>query len=350
MLNDRYYGLAVLALVCGVLAACGRQDAEPGAQPTAPEQEAPPSAGADVAEPGSEHVVSTEPVQGSSIPVHLMYVETWDGLYTAIGVRKPDGEGPFPMILFTSGNGGGGMPWVRDATQNQSWTLEQFLAAGYAVAWTRYRSEVELGYNTGGKLVKDVRQGRTLFNRSPLDFEDVIAIADFVKTLPYVDADRVGYVGMSHGGEMALKITSQYGGLRAAVASEPASHEFLALQPDETASVNPESGLRNLEEMDMSDVQNVMQRIDEQLASERVSTIETPIFVHGRDEDHLQGIFRATYEVLREGGADAHWVSYDHPEHGFLYVDRTESGVYDPDPVQVEAVQDSIAWLDEQMR
>ena len=28
-----------------------------------------------------EHVVITEPVAGSDHPVHLMYVEVWDGLY-----------------------------------------------------------------------------------------------------------------------------------------------------------------------------------------------------------------------------------------------------------------------------
>ena len=75
----------------------------------------------------SERVVITEPVAGSDYAVHLAYVETIDGLYTPIGIRKPDGEGPFPVIVFASGNGGLGMAWVREATQNRSWTQEQFL-------------------------------------------------------------------------------------------------------------------------------------------------------------------------------------------------------------------------------
>ena len=37
-----------------------------------------------------------------------MYVETWDGLYAPIGLRKPEGEGPFATIVLASGNGGGG--------------------------------------------------------------------------------------------------------------------------------------------------------------------------------------------------------------------------------------------------
>ena len=77
-----------------------------------------------------EHPVIYEPVGGSKIPFRLMYIETVDGLYAPIGLRLPAGHGPFPLVLFATGNGGGGMKWVRDATQNMSWTQEQFLGAG----------------------------------------------------------------------------------------------------------------------------------------------------------------------------------------------------------------------------
>src|SRR4051794_9749513 len=102
-----------------------------------------------------EHIAVTEPVRDSDIPVQLMYVPTMDGLYVPIGLRMPKGAGPFPLVLFASGNGGGGMAWVREATQNRSWTQEQFLAAGYAIAWLRYRAEVDYAYDKIGKLVID---------------------------------------------------------------------------------------------------------------------------------------------------------------------------------------------------
>src|SRR5262245_54040568 len=186
-----------------------------------------------------QHVVVTEPVRGSAFPVHLMYVEMIDGLYAPIGLRMPAGPGPFPLVLFASGNGGGGMAVVRDFTQNRSWTQEQFLAAGYAVAWLRYRAEVDYAYDRIGKLVEDRRQNRQLLNRGPLEYEDVIAIVRHMQTLPAIDADRIGYMGMSHGGEMAFKIASEFHGFRAMVASEPAAHEFLRLKPDNTARINP---------------------------------------------------------------------------------------------------------------
>src|SRR5215831_11834103 len=118
-----------------------------------------------------DHVAIVEAVRGSAYPVHLMYIETIDGLYAPIGLRKPAGTGPFPIVLFASGNGGGGMAVIREVTQNRSWTQEQFLKAGYAVAWLRYRAEVDYAYDRIGKLVEDKRQGRQLLNRGPLEYE-----------------------------------------------------------------------------------------------------------------------------------------------------------------------------------
>jgi len=204
-----------------------------------------------------EHVVITEPVKGSEYPVQLMYVEMTDGVYCPVGLRQPAGIGPFPLVVFASGNGGGGMAVIREFTQNRSWTQEQFLAAGYAVAWLRYRAEVDYAYDKIGKLIEDRRQNRQLLNRGPLEYEDVIAIVEFLKSLPAIAADRIGYMGMSHGGEMAFKIASEYRGIRAMIACEPASHEFLRLRPDATARINPATGLLDVERMLMREAEKV---------------------------------------------------------------------------------------------
>jgi dienelactone hydrolase len=288
----------------------------------------------------------TEPVRGSEIPVRLMLIETIDGLYAPVGLRVPAGGGPFPLVLFASGNGGGGVAMLRDFNENRSWTQEQFLATGYAVAWTRYRAEVDYAYDRVGKLVEDRRQGRQLLNRGPLEYEDIVSIAEHMKALPEIDESRLFYMGMSHGGEMALKIASEYRGFRAMIASEPAAHEFLRLKPDETARINPETGLLDVERMLMREPAKVRARITEDVARERMATIATPIFVQGRDADELQGIFRVCYDLLVELGNEARWKSYDHVEHGFVYVRRNEAGDYAPDAVQREAVADSITFFD----
>jgi len=297
-----------------------------------------------------EHLVVTEPVAGSSYPVHLMYVEMVDGAYIPIGLRKPEGPGPFPMILFATGNGGGGMRMLRDHVQSKSYTQDRLLDLGYAVAWMRYRAEVDYAYDRIGKLIGSGRQGRQLFNRGPLEFEDAIAVADYVKTLPFIDGERLGYIGVSHGGEMALKIASEYRGFRGFVASEPASHEFLRLRPDNTAHVDPATGLLNVEKMLMREATKVRPRITEEVAKARVATIATPFFIQGRDRDELQGIFRVSYDLLQEGGKDAIWKSYDHDIHGFVFPVRNPDGGFTPDAIQREAVADVIAFFDKYVR
>lgn len=287
-----------------------------------------------------------EEVVGSDVPVQLMYVETWDGLYAPIGLRVPSGEGPHPMVLLASGNGGGGMAWVRQAVAEQGYIMERLLEAGYGCAWIRYRTEVELGYDRGGPLIRDIRQGRELFNRSPLEYEDEIAIIEHVKTLPFIDAERVGLIGMSHGGEMVLKLTAEYDGAAVAVASEPAAHEFLALTPDDTAFVDPTTGLRNIEEMQMAETEKVRGRIDLERSRARIDAISTPILVMGREDDHLQGIFRVTCELLEEAGKDVSWVSWDHPVHGYIYPRRGADGQYQVDDIQEAAITGIIEYLD----
>jgi dienelactone hydrolase len=296
------------------------------------------------------HVAITEPVRGSDIPVQLMYVELIDGVYAPIGLRLPPGAGPFPLILFAAGNGGGGMEAVRSATQERSWTQDQFLAAGYAVAWMRYRAEVDYAYDRIGKLIEDRRRHGLLLNRGPLEYEDVIAIVEYVKTLPAIAADRVGYMGMSHGGEMAFKIASEYHGIRAMIASEPAAHEFLRLRPDATARINPATGLLDVENLLMRETEKVRARITQDVALARIGTITTPIFVQGRNSDELQGIFRVCYDLLVEAGKAAQWATYEHDVHGFVYVQRNSEGAYRPDAVQIQAVQDSIAFFDAHMK
>src|SRR5690348_12611835 len=297
-----------------------------------------------------EQVVVTETVKGSAIPVHLMYVEAADGAYIPIALRKPEGPGPFPIVLFATGNGGGGMAMLRDHAHNRSWTLERFVEAGYAAAWMRYRAEVDYAYDRIGKLISSGRQNRQLLNRGPLEYEDAIAVAEYVKTLPFVDSSRVGYLGRSHGGELAFKIASEYRGFRAMVASEPASHEFLRLRPDETAHVEPKTGLLNVEKMLMREPAKVRARITEDVARERVRTIETPIFVQGRDSDELQGIFRVSYDLLHEAGKPAQWATYDHDLHGFVYPVRNAGGAYAPDAVQRRAVSDVLAFFGEHLK
>jgi dipeptidyl aminopeptidase/acylaminoacyl peptidase len=297
---------------------------------------------------GPVEIELTEPVKDSEIPVRLMFVELIDGVYAPIGLRTPPGPGPFPTVVFAHMNGGLGLRWVREWTQYGSWTLEEFLAAGYAVAWMRYRAEVDTAY--GSALTQREFQGRQRFNRGPLEYEDAISIIEFIKTLPEVDSERVGYMSVSHGSEMLMKIASEYHGLAAAVATEPASGDYLARRPSDSnaspGAPEPETMEVNTPEMQRQAVEELRSNIDLATAMQRINAITTPILVVGRDRDHNQATFRLNYELLHEAGKVVEWRSYDHDDHGFVFVQRNVEGLYDPDPIQREAVRESIAWFD----
>lgn len=299
-------------------------------------------------------VYDTEEIAGSSLPVTYHLVETHDGLYTAIGLRTPAGDGPFPIVLFASGNGGEGLGYVRDYSHNRSWTQERFLDAGYAVAWLRYRQEVESPAYDGTLLSDRPWSGRAVLNRPPFEYEDVIATIEYLKSLPEVDADRVGYMGMSHGGEMLMKMASVYGGIAVGIASEPASAAFLAVGAMDPTAPADRDEPETLEAYDgeylAAKMEATRARIDKDVAMARIESIDLPIFVQGRDRDHNQDVFRLNYELLEEAGKDVEWKTYDHELHGFAYVERNADGEYEPDPIQLEVVADSIAFFDRHLR
>ena len=77
-----------------------------------------------------------------------------------------------------------------------------------------------------------------------------------------------------------------------------------------------------------------------------MSTIDIPIFVMGREEDDLQGIFRLSYELLVEAGKDATWASWSHPLHGYIFPVADDDGTVSVDQVQLNAIDQVIEFLD----
>lgn len=290
-------------------------------------------------------------IPGSDRPASIFLAPTLDGLYVPYALRTPSDTGEFPFVFLAYGNGGGGIEWLQSRLRTHAYVMERLLEAGYACAWGRYRTEVELGYHNGGPLVIDHRQGMELLNRGPLEYEDELAILRHVSQHPNVAADRLGHVGVSHAGEMLFKLASQYPGLLSVgVACEPANHEFLDLTPDDTVSVNPDTNLRNIESMQMRDAERVRTRVNVPLALKRMSTIDIPILVMGRDDDELQGIFRVSYELLDECGKDATWVSWSHSLHGYIFPVVDREGHLEVDEIQQGAIETIVTFLDNHLR
>jgi len=284
----------------------------------------------------------TEKIPGSDLTAEIIYVEMNDGTYSPIAMMKPPGNGRFPLVLIAHMNGGGGTQWLREWLQYGNWTPEQLVKAGYAVAWMRYRAEVNNSY--GQPLKESTRQGRQLFNRGPLEYDDAIQIVKFAKTLPYINPDRIGWLGLSHGGEMAFKIASEYDGLRCMIAVEPAAGEYLGVGPRKPGAPRPpETRMDVTQKMMDEELADTRSRTNMTIAMERINRIKTPILVMGRINDDNEPQFRLAYELAKEAGKPAEWKQYSHAEHGFIFVRRNAKGVYDPDPTQRQIVSDTIA-------
>jgi hypothetical protein len=296
----------------------------------------------------TDQEVLVEQLPDSDRPAHYFLAETLDGLYTPYALRLPDGPGPHPFVLIAYGNGGGGMAWLRDRVHRFRHVTDVLLDAGYACAWSRYRTEVELGYQTGGALHRDLRQGMGLLSRAPLEYEDEVAILRHVAAHPAIDADKLFHLGVSHAGEMLFKLLSHYPGLlRAGVASEPANHELLTLGLDDAPTVETTEGLRNIESLELRSTEGARARIvDHDEVSRRLDAVDIPVLVLGREQDELQGIFRLTYELLAEKRPDAEWRSWSHDIHGFIYPESDADGVPQVDDVQRQALSVIVDFLD----
>ena len=292
--------------------------------------------------------LAVDEIAASDSPAHYLLADTLDGLYTPYALRLPAGPGPHPFVFVAYGNGGGGLSWLRDRVHRFRHVTDVLLEAGYACAWARYRTEVELGYETGGPLRVQGRQGMELMNRAPLEFEDEVAILRHVAGHPAIDGERLFHLGVSHAGEMLFKLCSQYDGLlRAGVAAEPASHELLTLRLDDEPTVEKVDGMRDIESLQIRSTELARARItDRDAVSERLDGVDIPVLVLGRDQDELQGIFRLTYELLAEKRPDAEWRTWSHDVHGYIYPEADEHGVAQVDDVQREALEVLVDFLD----
>lgn len=77
-----------------------------------------------------------------------VYVHAYDGTYLAAAIRRPEGEGPFPAILFVHGGLGGG------GAKATGRVRDHFFKQGYVVMGIDYRR-----YHFGEEEILDAIAG-----------------------------------------------------------------------------------------------------------------------------------------------------------------------------------------------
>jgi len=112
-----------------------------------------------------------------------IFVRSFDGAYIQTVLRLPRGQDPHPAIMFIHGGVGGG----RQSTGPAGYVQSHFLADRYVIFEVDYRR----------------------FHFGDEELEDMVACFRYLKSRPEVDPTRVGVIGGSHGGYLALMLATR---------------------------------------------------------------------------------------------------------------------------------------------
>lgn len=296
--------------------------------------------------PTHGYVIASKAVKGTDTPADYTFVLTRDEIYVPIIVRKPKGSGPFPAITMGWGEGREGMKKVERLAESLTQMQDRMIARGYVVATVNYRNEIPYAFEQSKppqNLPDSISGDRRMLKSGPtLDHEDLIAIIRYLQTLPYVDKTGVGAMGVSHSGEMIMKASSEYT-FGAGVCIEPANHEFLTVDTGPNA---PRKGT----EIQYNDIEVARKNANKAEGLERIRRINTPILIFGRETDHQQGIFKLTYEWMKEVGKDVQWASFDHPTHGYVFIMNQPDGSFKPDEIQQKTFEIFMDYFDKHLK
>jgi dienelactone hydrolase len=145
----------------------------------------------------------TRPVITEQVsPVEQISPVARDGYAGTAFLRRPPGPGAFPAVVIIHP---GLTAWPTDALRGLAVGTQasRFLAAGYVVAATTYRS-------------------RDADPQTTVSLQDSLATVDYVGTRPFVDARSVVIWGCSGGGDLAMEVAAATA-VAAIAPEEPAS-------------------------------------------------------------------------------------------------------------------------------
>jgi dienelactone hydrolase len=237
-------------------------------------------------------------------------------------LRRPPGNGPFPAVVIIH-------PGITTFPQDvlteymlRAAPPSRFLAAGYVVALTTYRS-------------------RDVDPQSKVSADDVSATLDYVRKLDFVDSKSIGLIGCSGGGDLALEIATTTD-VAAIVAEEPASMIFTGV----FNTRSPKAGERYTPPDSFPIMENPARYYTDEyqrFTRGKVATIRSPILVVQGDEQFPLNRWNAAVLVpeLQRAGKHVSVKSYAGERHCFAYDGRTPEGTWRHTPAAARAHGDA---------
>jgi dipeptidyl aminopeptidase/acylaminoacyl peptidase len=230
-----------------------------------------------------------------------------DGISIPAYVRKPSGDGPFPVVVLMHG-GKYGKPATVGMGRVVKSPTEYFIKAGWVVYAADYRPVEKIAV-------------------VPIEFDDTVEAVKTARQLPFVDPTRVGVMGGSHGGQVLSRVASRID-TKGAVLCAPAA---LDLIEDKKAFARGEklvqvlmTMIRDLEARygaTLEEVEKDPAKYGYSSALSEAAQVRCPILIiNGQDDDNSPpSIIDVYVKKLRAAGKQVETYLPEHGHHGFYF-------------------------------
>lgn len=241
---------------------------------------------------GSQVSVKPVDIPESISPVGVFKGVAADGKPIEGNYRKPPGSGPFPTILVIPG----GLDYQAESqrkiqlTRNPVFT--RLLKAGYAVAYSTFRTYPKENLQDPGPIL------------------DAVAAFSAVRQLPFVAADSLAVFGGSGGGSLAFEIASREKPA-VIIAGEPASILFAGMLTTGDYQVRIRM---------MGSPRDFYGPRNHDLILQKAKTIRAPVLILHGDIHPLKLMNHELFiPALREAGVNPVVKIFPHQGHGFYF-------------------------------
>jgi dipeptidyl aminopeptidase/acylaminoacyl peptidase len=221
-------------------------------------------------------------------------------------VRKPDGPGPFPVLVVLHG-GGYGKEATYGAGRSTRTPIAEFVKEGWAV------------------YAIDYRPTKTMLE--PIEIDDSIEAIKAVRAMPFVDPARVGLYGTSHGGNVASRLVSRVDA-KGAVLCAPAALDLIEIKkaPGRGETIVPilnklVADMESKHGAKAEEIEKDPARYGYQSALTEAAGVRCPILIiNGRNDTSSPISVVSTYaEKVRAGGKAVEMYLPDNGPHGFYW-------------------------------
>jgi dipeptidyl aminopeptidase/acylaminoacyl peptidase len=259
-----------------------------------------------------------------------------EGTFLPAYVRKPKGDGPFPVVVML--HGGGSSKGSTYGFRKQT-PAPAFVAAGWAIVSIDFRPTAVPLTNPAGAVVQPPLP--------PIEWNDTVAAIDAVRSLPFIDGKRVAVIGGSHGGYVMSRVVSR-ADLSCAILCSPAIFDLIELSKAIDQKVDMASVIKNKVAEGEQKFGAPMAVIAKNPAAygyespmTEAARVRCPILIiNGRnDRASPLNVVQTYVDKLHALGKEAETYFPDDAPHGFYF------GLPKPIPETEEAAKRAVAFI-----